>query len=139
MERTSTMGGTMKYILDSSAWYAFISENDHAHEISRKFLNKTPQLIVLFSVFEELLAVVHKRKGAGLAKKYVGGLLELENTEVIWFDERIHKEIWKMYKNSPNYIDYVDCSVVWYSQKTGYPIFGFDKHFKRIRANIVPK
>lgn len=127
----------MKCVLDTSAWYALISHNDTAHQQSKTVFSQQPKLIVVFPVFEEIVSLIHNRLGKKTALKSGIELLTSDRIKIIYLSKKDNHEVWNLFQDSPNYLDYVDCSVIWASKKLKLPIFGFDKHFKKMKANLL--
>ncbi len=127
----------MKVIIDTSAWYAFILETDRFHERAEKFIRSKPNLLIIYPVLEELIALVHHRQGKKITIRVIEKIKSL--TQLFYPTLNEEKEIRDVYKKTHEKIDYVDSSVIWLSRKFDLPVFGFDKHFKDIGIDLIPR
>lgn len=127
----------MNVILDTSGWYAFLTPDDVYHTDAVNFVKQKPHIVVPFTVLEELSALVHNRRGKDAVLAGVGKLLTSPLVEVYYFSEEESLKIWDTYSQTPTYIDYVDASVIWLAKQTSFPIFGFDKHFRKMKMTLV--
>jgi predicted nucleic acid-binding protein len=128
----------MKVLLDTSAWYGFVSKDDQFHTRAVNYLKKDPFLLIPYPVLEELTAILHHRKGK---RNTIIALQELRISnisKIIYLNEKEDKEIWKLYTSLTSKIDYVDASIIWLARKLTIPVFTFDKHFKNIGLKLVP-
>ncbi len=121
----------MKYILDTSGWYAVVDADDAFHKEATNFIEEQPRFVVPYPVFEELAAIVHHRLGKNVARKGIGKLLDSPLVEVVYLSEVDNHSIWQMYEKSAAHLDFVDCSVIWAAQRSQLPVFTFDKHFQK--------
>jgi predicted nucleic acid-binding protein len=132
----------MKYVLDTSAWYAYVIDSDVAHNKALEFIHENPDLVVVYPVIEELAALIHHRRGKPTVIKSVyTPFFTSPNIQVEYPTSQIDQEIWALYKNNQNKIDYVDTCVFYYSRKLKLPIFTFDSHFKDLspKPHLVPR
>jgi len=129
----------MKLVLDTSAWYSYIFENDKFHKQSRLLIEKTPKLYVVYPVYEEILALFHHRAGKKMALVGVEALRKSRMVEIVFLNEGEEKEVWDIYKKTFNWLDYVDASVVWLARKMDLPVFGFDSDFEKMKVDMLPK
>ena len=83
----------MKLILDSNAWYAYISTPDIQHSQAISIINQAPTLVVPYPVFEELAALTHKRQGKTITLKGIGKLLTSRVIEIIYISPTDNQEI----------------------------------------------
>lgn len=129
----------MKVVLDTSAIYAFLSADDDFHNSAREVFGLCSQLLMSFSVFEELLALRHHRKGKKEAIEIIKKIRQSKIIKVIYFDEKEGQQIERVYEEAKSGIDYVDASVMWLSKKLDLPVFTFDSHFKKEGFEVVPE
>jgi uncharacterized protein len=129
----------MRLILDTSAWYSYIFENDKFHEQSKSLIKKTSKLYVAYPVYEEILALFHHRAGKKMTLVGVEALRKSRMVEMVFLTGDEEKEIWDIYKKTFNWLDYVDASVVWLARKMDLPVFGFDSHFEKMKVDMLPK
>lgn len=128
----------MRFVLDTSAWYAYISTPDIQHSEAKSVIKQKPSLSVPYPVFEELVALTHKRQGKAIALKGVGKLLLSNAVDIIYISPADNQEIWELYQSYPNWLDYVDASVIWLSRKLDLPIFTFDRHLRQLDLSVIP-
>jgi predicted nucleic acid-binding protein len=120
----------MKYVLDSSAWYAWTITTDRYHLESSQIIEKNPELVVPFAVFEELNALIFHRFGKTKTVEALQPLLDSDRSTITLPTKIEANDLWHLFLTcSPN-IDYVDASVYYYSRKLKLPIFTFDSHFR---------
>lgn len=130
----------MKFVLDTSAWYAFIAKDDRFHQQAKDQLTHNTSLVVPYPVFEELAALVHKRLGKRIVNSHVGRLMQSTTSEIIYISAADNQDIWKIYQSHPNWLDYVDASCIWLSRKLDLPIFTFDQKLRQLLdVPFVPK
>jgi predicted nucleic acid-binding protein len=132
----------MIYVLDTSAWYAFVFETEEAHQIADQCMSEKPELIVPYPVLEELTALAHHRinKNSVIDRIYYPFYTSPFIT-IQYLDSEDDKNIWKLYQSLPNKIDYMDACIFYYSKKFKLPIFTFDNHFKELspKPHLVPR
>ncbi len=124
----------MKAILDTSGWYAATVKIDIHHPQAKSFLSR-PELIVLSTVFEEIMAIIHNRFGKKSAISQGEDLRNYGITDLTQ-DEVYHA--WKLFKTSSQKVSYVDCTVIAIALKFDLPVFGFDRHFTKLGVTVVP-
>lgn len=121
----------MKILLDTSAWYAYIFDTDAANIKARAIIQSNPFLIIPFTVIEELAALIHHRKNKTAVHSSVyQALIKSPRASIIHITKKDHQDIWQLYQETPNKIDFVDASIVYFSNKLDLPIFTFDQHFQ---------
>lgn len=125
----------MKVVVDTSAWYAFVVATDDCHRAAANFLQADLELIIPYSVLEEVLALVQSRFGKEKAiesgkriNEY--GILSLTKTDL--------RVSWKMFLESPAAVSYVDCTVAAVAKRLNQSVFGFDPHFEKLGIKQVP-
>lgn len=125
----------MKVLLDTSGWYATAIEKDEKHPEAKKFLTKEIDLIVLFTVFEEIMALFQNRFGKRMAVQNGQALKEMG---LAYPSEGEMENCWRLFNRSPSKISFVDSTVIWAAQKMHLPVFGFDDYFRKLGITILP-
>lgn len=128
----------MRVIIDTSGWYAFISEKDKYHTQAKTLVSTFSHLIFPYPVFEELTALSHKRLGKTTTLRHLNRLLTAKSVHITYINVTDNQEIWGAYSSGPAWLDYVDSSVIWLSRKLDLPIFTFDRHFKKLDLPLIP-
>ena len=123
---------------DTSAWYAFIVENDEFHATSVEFLKTKPKIITTNIVFEECLTLLHHRIGKDSALAASKAIPGLSWKRIRYITEEEDREILEFYENTNKQIDYVDASVAWLSKQMESPVFTFDSHFEKLGIETLP-
>lgn len=125
----------MKAVLDTSGWYAAISQVDEMHGEAAAFINAEHELLILETVFEEIIALLHSRRGKKFATVHGRALIEVGLTPLVLPDLQL---AWNLYKTTSAKVSYVDCTIVVTAKKYQLPVFGFDQHFIGSGVTLVP-
>ena len=125
----------MKLVLDTSGWYAVTVRSDKNYVKTKRFAEEGHQLVVLETVFEELVALLHNRHGKEIA---VNTGVELRNLGVTGLGKHEEKEAWELFEKSGAKVSYVDCTVAVVAKKLDVPVFGFDGDFRKLGVEVVP-
>lgn len=125
----------MKVILDTSGWYAHAIKDDKFHDRTEEFLSEERQLVVLGTVFEELVAILQNRHGKDMAKN--NGAI-LRKLGLVRLTESEETKAWKLFEESEAKVSYVDCTVAVVAKSLGVPVFGFDSDFGKLGVEVVP-
>ncbi|MFH1840610.1 MAG: PIN domain-containing protein [Candidatus Shapirobacteria bacterium] len=125
----------MRVILDTSAWLASIVQSDVFHRQAKDFLSKKPELVVLESVFEELMALIQSRFTKKTAEKHGEAL---QGIGIYLLNKEEFENAWRIYCQSKLTISWVDATVIFVSQKLDLPVFTFDRHFKQLKLKTLP-
>lgn len=128
----------MKVFIDTSAFYALASQNDHFHSEAKckyeKLLKQPPTgdlrhaLLTTSYVIIETVALIHNRGNKALAYDFLNSIEDI--IEVIWVSEVLHSLGIKLYSSNKKRVSFVDC--VSFASMRQYDIntfLGFDQHF----------
>jgi predicted nucleic acid-binding protein len=119
--------------IDTSALYALVSRNDRFHEKAKNiYMNLIDEGRVLYTsayVLVETIALIHSRLGFEVVRKFMKGIENI--IEVIYIDEKLHKEIWRLLEDKEGQISFVDCSTVLLVKQMDTELFAFDEDLKR--------
>ncbi len=89
----------MRVFFDTSAFYALISKTDKFHKEAKgryeEILSKNCILYTSNYVLLETIALVQYRLGKEILLKVIPPIVE--NFEIFWIDEKLHKQIWEVF------------------------------------------
>ena len=126
----------MTVIVDTSAWYAFVVATDYSHQAATKFIQPDTNLVFPLTVFEEFEALIQSRFGKKKAIENGSKIIRYGVLTPTKMDMRVS---WKMFRQSPAAVSYVDCTVAAVANRLNLPVFGFDPHFsKNLGVKQVP-
>jgi len=113
-------------LLDSSALIALFVENDTFHNTVKETFSKITHSTLLFSVFEEVIAVLHHRVNPTKAREVSAVLLNNQLITIATITNQHTQEINELWQTLPDDIDFVDASLLWAQKKYNLPIITFD-------------
>lgn len=126
----------MKAILDTSAWFAYINSSDKNHGLAAKVMENELELVISFTVFEELISLIHARLGKKAS--FENGEI-LESIGIRPLKATDFREFWREFEKCQiSEMSFVDCSLVALSKKLALPVFTFDTHFKKVGCSTLP-
>ena|SRR3990167_5840185 len=125
----------MKVVLDTSGWYAVTVKSDENHVKAKKFAIEGHELVVLETVFEELIALLQNRHGKEIA---IATGRELRNIGVKGLGRVDEGKAWKLFEESGAKVSYVDCTVVVTAEKLKISVFSFDSDFGKLGVEVAP-
>jgi predicted nucleic acid-binding protein len=124
------------YLLDTSSWISFITDEPETKKNTLKITN-ADQILVPFTVFEEIAALLHHRFSKEQARQSSIYLLNSSQTKVVTFNETELQAIVKTWNKLPLFIDFVDASLIWMQKQTNLPILTHDNHFKKLDCAVA--
>lgn len=124
-------------LLDSSVIIAFVIPEDVHHEHAKNIFKKYAKATLLFTVYEEVLAVLHHRFSSSLARKVAGKLTTNTNIRLVDIDKKKVLQVNETWDSLPQDIDFVDASLIWAQKKYTLPIATFDSHYKKNNCKVV--
>lgn len=123
-----------KVFVDTSAFYALMSETDQEHVTARSIRealkNGPAHLLTTNYVFLETVSLLQRRHGMEAAKRF--GDLVGEEVDVVWITASQHRTAWEYWKQrGMRGLSLVDCSCVVVMRELGVrQVFGFDEQFR---------
>lgn len=121
----------MKIFVDTSAFYAAAIPEDSNHQAARKALEGLgqAQLVTSNYVALECASLLQKRFGFAPAKTFLVGTLE--KLEIVWIDERLHRDAVSIWAKTQNRgLSLVDCTSFAAMRHAGIRrAAAFDAHF----------
>lgn len=125
-----------RYILDSSAWIAYVVNEEQTQAYIKK-IETADQLVVPITVIEEIGAVLHHRFSNEAAQKSCSYLTNSTQCQVVSFNQLELQHLVSFWKTLPNYIDFVDASVILLQQQLNLPILSLDQHFQKMECKLA--
>jgi len=123
-------------LLDSSALFGLFFEHDRFHTPAKKQISELTETTILFTVFEEVVALVHHRRTPKDARKISNILLEnITITHTSLTNQHV-QEINELWQTLPDKIDFVDASLLWAQKKYNLPIITFDAHLNSLQKKL---
>mgnify|MGYP001605384452 CR=1 FL=1 len=123
-----------KVFVDTSAFYALVSETDQEHATARTIREhlkrEAAPLLTTNYVFLESVSLLQRRHGMEAAKRF--GDLIGEEVDVVWVTASQHRAAWEYWKQrGVRGLSLVDCSCVVVMHELGVrQVFGFDEQFR---------
>jgi predicted nucleic acid-binding protein len=132
----------MEIFIDTSALYAFISEDDRNHELARQrwesLLTSGNKLLTNSYVLVESITLIQQRLGM----KYVRAFL-LQFTPILqvdWLGQEQHSHaVEQLLTANRRQLSLVDCSSFETMRRLGIAkVFSFDEHFRERGFEVIP-
>lgn len=131
--------GKMKFLIDTSAWYAYFNKKDPQHHNITSIFQDDNIFCTSNLVFLETVALMQKRVGKKASLKASSILLNEKIVNFIILDKEQMEKSYKLYQDTPSSVSFVDCSnKIVYQDFDMDAIACFDKHFKDLGLKIVP-
>jgi len=130
-----------KVFVDTSAFYALVSETDQEHAtacaIRAQLKREATPLLTTNSVLMESISLLQRRHGMGAAKRF--GDLVGEEVDVVWITGSQHRAAWEHWKQRGiRGLSLVDCSCVVVMHELGIrQVFGFDEQFRTAGLTLL--
>ena len=130
-----------KVFVDTSAFYALVSETDQEHATARaireQLKREAAPLLTTNYVLLESVSLLQRRHGMGAAKRF--GDLVGEEVDVVWITESQHRAAWEHWKQRGiRGLSLVDCSCVVVMHELGVRrVFGFDEQFRTAGLTLL--
>lgn len=130
------------FIVDTSAFYAIVSQEDIFHprakQLYEAILDRAGEIHTTSYVLLETLAIVHRRMGFAAAKALADSVEP--GVKVYWIDQTIHKEAWEnMVARSGAGLSLVDWTTILVARRLGARVFTFDRAFAAERVLVIPR
>ncbi len=130
------------YIIDSSALYAVVSDEDRFHDTAIQYYedlkNRNTEFWTTSYVLSETVALVHRRFGFDTVVQ----LLEIiePSIKIHWVDEEAHSAAMAEYKAAEGRgLSLVDWTIVVVSRMMSARVFTFDAGMARQVVDAIPR
>ncbi len=123
----------MRVFVDTSAFYALVSENDHAHQAARAIheglKHAAAPLVTTNYVLLECVSLLQRRHGMSHAERF--GDFVSQQVDVVWLTRDQHQAAWTYWKQAGmRKLSFVDCSCFIVMRHLGLQrAFAFDEQF----------
>ena len=131
-----------KYIIDSSALYAVVSDEDRFHDAAIRYYDELKNRDIEFwttsYALSEIVALVHRRFGFDI----VAQLLEIiePSIKIYWVDDRVHSVAMAEYKAVEGRgLSLVDWTIVVVSRMMSARVFTFDAGMAHHVVDAIPR
>ncbi len=124
----------MKVFIDTSAFYALISDTDAKHQVAvsihERLKQDATELLTTNYVLLECVSLLQRRYGFSEAARF-GDLVEHE-VRVVWLEQAQHQRAWEDWKQrGARSVSLVDCSCFVVMRELAIrQAFAFDEHFR---------
>ena len=133
----------MTTFVDTSAFYALLTQEDARHEVAATWLDTTARdrnetLLTHSYVLLETISLVHHRQGAAMARLFIENLLPV--CEIVFVDEDLHARATIAFLAAlgrrPSFVDRVSFELM--RSRDIRRAFAFDPAFARGGFETVP-
>ena len=131
-----------KYVIDSSALYAVVSDEDRFHDTAIRYYeelkNRNIEFWTTSYVLSETVALVHRRFGFNT----VAQLLEIiePSIKIYWVDDTVHSKAMAEYKAAKGRgLSLVDWTIVIVSRMMSARVFTFDTGMAHQVVDAIPR
>lgn len=130
-----------KVLVDTSAYYALLTENDRYHAAAQRLygelLKSDYSLCTTSYVVAEAAALIQARQGLQRLQLFRQSLAA--STTIIWIDAALHEAAWnELERQAQRHLSLVDCSIGTVAQHMGIDrVFAFDPHFELWGLQLV--
>ena len=124
----------MIVLVDTSAFYAAMSDTDHNHadaqRIWQALVRGGHEMVVASPVLLETVALLQRRRGLGVVRLLREALDA--SAVVVWLNEELHNAAWdELERVNRRRVSLVDCAAAALGRSAGIThIFAFDPHFE---------
>lgn len=132
----------MEIFVDTSALYAFISEDDRNHELAREawgsLLTSEDKLITNSSVLVESITLIQQRLGMKYLRAFLPQFTPI--LQVDWLvQEQFSRTVEQLLTANRRSLSLVDCSSFETMRRLGIEtVFTFDEHFHEQGFSVIP-
>jgi len=138
----------MKLFVDTSAYIAYYNVRDKNHDAARSFIkrivNEELGPVIFYTsdyIFDETVTVIFRlTRNKELAIKVGGYILGSKVTKIIYVDEEIFNDAWKLFiKYRDKEWSFTDCTSFTIMNKFNIKnAFSFDNHFRQAGYKTLP-
>jgi predicted nucleic acid-binding protein len=132
----------MEIFIDTSALYAFISEDDRNHELARQIweslLTSEDKLLTNSYVLVESITLIQQRLGMKYVRTFLPQFTPI--LQVDWLGQEQHsRSVEQLLTANRRNLSLVDCSSFESIRRLGIEkVFTFDQHFREQGFNVIP-
>jgi len=130
------MSKPIKTILDANVWIAFFYTNDSTHKKAVKIFQelREQELVITEYIILEVATILKKVAGIRIAEQFLETLAK-SSVSVIQDSDLLQQTIPIFLKSGRNNLSFVDCSLVYLSNR--YNVKTFDKKLKAKLENAM--
>jgi predicted nucleic acid-binding protein len=132
----------MEIFIDTSALYAFISEDDRNHEWARQIwgslLTGEDKLLTNSYVLVESITLIQQRLGMKYVRAFLPQFTPI--LQVDWISQEQHsRAVEQLLTADRRQLSLVDCSSFESMRRLGIKkVFSFDQHFREQNFEVIP-
>jgi predicted nucleic acid-binding protein len=132
----------MEIFIDTSALYAFISEDDRNHELARKIweslLTSEDKLLTNSYILVESITLIQQRLGMKYVRAFLPQFTPI--LKVDWLGREQHSyAVEQLLTDDRRQLSLVDCSSFETMRRLGIEkVFSFDGHFREQGFTVIP-
>jgi len=132
----------MEIFIDTSALYAFISEDDRNHELGRQIwaslLTSEDKLLTNSYVLVESITLIQQRLGMKYVRAFLPQFTPI--LQVDWLGREQHSyAVEQLLTANRRQLSLVDCSSFETMRRLGIQkVFSFDEHFREQGFEVIP-
>lgn len=136
------MENANRVVIDTSAFYALISNEDRyhaqAHAVLRMLVDDEWLLATTSYVLVETQALIMRRFGFNAVQEWMASVTE-GPVDIVWIDHDSHFDAWARFEERRGAgLSLVDWTVALEAQKRSASIFGIDRGFRTTGLNVLP-
>ena len=136
------MAETDRVVVDTSAFFALLIDDDTFHQRAVAFYRSTVEreleLWTTSYVLSETIALLQRRRGFESAGRF-NAMIE-PSVRVYWVDADVHQSAWRRYAAAGGVgMNLVDWTVAVVAETLNAHIFTFDSDFSNRGFSIVPR
>ena len=131
-----------RVLIDTSAFYALVSQSDSFHEQAKtayeRLIDREQELWTNSYVLLETIALIHRRLGFQVLSEFVETVQS--NVRVFWVESTLHNEAWQQLTAvRGSGLSFVDWTAVLVSRIIDAPVFTFDSGFVDRGVSVLPR
>ena len=132
----------MEIFIDTSALYAFISEDDRNHELARQIwdslLTGEDKLLTNSYVLVESITLIQQRLGMKYVRAFLPRFTPILHMD--WLGQESHSHtVEQLLTANRRQLSLVDCSSFETMRRLGIrKVFSFDEHFREQDFEVIP-
>lgn len=128
-------------LIDTSAFYALVSDADIFHQKARdeygRLLDREQQLWTTSYALVETMALIQNRLGFSVLSDFMSRIDRTVN--IYWIDVEIHTRAWELLlENQGATLSFVDWTLALVSRTLDAPVFTFDSGFANQGVFVTP-
>jgi predicted nucleic acid-binding protein len=133
----------MEIFVDTSALYAFMSEDDRNHERARQrwnsLITSDDKLLTNSYVLVESITLIQQRLGMKYVRAFLSQFIPILNVD--WLGQEHHsRAVEQLLTADRHQLSLVDCSSFETMRRLGIKrVFSFDEHFRQQDFEVIPE